>query len=74
MFTRMGVVQWSSCLWLFIGAMAGAYLGSAVLIQLQGQVLEALVGVMVLATGINAMLSPAEPKNARAQLSPLVTT
>jgi uncharacterized membrane protein YfcA len=73
MFARMGAVQWASCLWLSIGAMVGAYLGSAVLIQLPGGVVEALVGIMVLGTGINAIFSPDEPKNARAILPPLVT-
>ena len=73
MFARMGAVDWRSCLWLSIGAMVGAYLGSLVLIQLPGGVVEALVGIMVLGTGINAMLSQAEPENARARLSPLVT-
>lgn len=34
---------------------------------------EALVGVMVLGTGINAVLSGSEPKGARPRISPLVT-
>ena len=50
-----------------------AYLGSAILIQLPGGAVEALVGMMVLATGINAVLSPGEPKAQRPRLSPLVT-
>ncbi|MBT3550177.1 MAG: sulfite exporter TauE/SafE family protein [Rhodospirillaceae bacterium] len=74
MFARMGAVDWPSCLWLSIGAMAGAYLGSSVLIQLPSQVVEALVGVMVLGTGINAVLSGSEPKGARPRLSPVVTS
>jgi uncharacterized membrane protein YfcA len=73
MYARMGAVDWPSCLWLSIGAMVGAFLGSAILIQLPGGVVEALVGVMVLGTGINAMLSPAGRGDARPRLSALVT-
>ena len=73
LYARMGAVQWSMCWWLCIGAIFGAYLGSAILIQLPGGAVEALVGMMVLATGINAVLSPGEPKAQRPRLSPLVS-
>jgi uncharacterized membrane protein YfcA len=72
LYARSGAVPWAMCLWLSLGAMAGAYLGSAILIQLPAKLVEVLVGIMVLATGINAVLNPGEPAGAGARLRPVV--
>lgn len=70
LYGRQGAVRWSMGLWLGIGAMVGAYLGSAVLIRLPGVAVEAIVAILVLATGIHAVFGRASEARQRSSLAP----
>jgi uncharacterized membrane protein YfcA len=54
-YARRGSIRWSMALWLCVGAMPGAYLGAATLSIMSARWLEAIIAVLVLFSGINAL-------------------
>tara|TARA_B100000315_G_scaffold259152_1_gene313899 strand:+ start:6871 stop:7605 length:735 start_codon:yes stop_codon:yes gene_type:complete len=59
MYARNGSIQWSMAGWLGAGAIIGAFAGTMLLARLSGILVESIVGVLVLFTGLHALLAKA---------------
>lgn len=55
LYARKGSIRWSMCLWLSVGAMPGAYLGAATQSELPGWLLELLIAILVIGSGVHAL-------------------
>ena len=58
-------------LWLCLGGMPGAYLGAAMTWVTPGVILEGLIGLLVLLSGLQALRGPSGAADSVASLSPL---
>ncbi len=56
LYARKGSISWGMGLWLAAGAMPGAYLGAYTLPHLSGGALLALIGLLIVSSGINAVV------------------
>lgn len=56
LYARKGSISWGMGLWLAAGAMPGAYLGAYILPHLSGGVLMALIALLIVSSGLNAIV------------------
>ena len=54
-FSRHGSIRWSDAAWLTAGAMPGAFAGAAATSAVPAFVLELLIAVLIIASGLNAL-------------------
>ena len=59
-FARRRTIRWQQAVWLCAGAMPGAYLGAATSWIAPGYVLEILIGILVLLSGVQALRRTSE--------------
>ena len=64
-YARRGSIRWSLSGWLCAGAMPGAFLGSVTASLVPGVHLEILIAMLVVLSGANALLQPADSAVAR---------
>ncbi len=55
-YTNRGLVNWKFALWIGLGAMLGGYLGSILLTSLPEILVELIVGIILLVSGLYALL------------------
>lgn len=67
-YARRGTIRWSMSGWLCLGAMPGAYLGALTVSVLSGRLLELLIGVLIVLSGVHALLRRPEPEGSGAAL------
>ncbi|MEK7245859.1 MAG: sulfite exporter TauE/SafE family protein, partial [Pseudomonadota bacterium] len=67
---RKGSISWGMCLWLSVGAMPGAYLGAFALAHLPAFALEAIIALLIVFSGINAIVRARGRAAPRATLAP----
>jgi len=72
-YVRRGAVNWRLCLFLSLGAAFGAYAGSALLVRLSGTVIEIIVGIAVLVTGIHSLMGKHDSASERSGLGKIAT-
>jgi uncharacterized membrane protein YfcA len=65
LYARKGTISWAMSLWLALGAMPGAYLGAFVLARTPARMLEALIALLIVFSGIHAILRGANHAPAR---------
>ena len=70
-YARQNSIRWSMALWLCLGGMPGAYLGAAMTWVTPGVILEGLIGLLVLLSGLQALRGPSGAADSVASLSPL---
>ena len=56
MYARYGTINWPLVLKVCIGALPGAYLGSFILPYVSAYMLELVIGVLILASGLNSII------------------
>ena len=64
-YARRGSIRWTLSGWLCLGAMPGAFLGSVTTSLVAGVHLEILIATLIVISGANALLRPAESADAR---------
>ena len=69
-YARKGSISWGMCLWLGLGAMPGAYLGAFTLSILSARALETIIAVLIVFSGIHAIVRDQDRKAARKTLAP----
>ena len=69
-YARRGSVQWHRGLWLCLGGMPGAYFGAMITWLTPGAVLEGVIGLLVLLSGLRAWRLQVEDGGADASLAP----
>jgi len=57
MYARKGLINWTIACWAGVGAIIGAYAGSLILPLLPGYFVEGIVSVLILFTGLHALLA-----------------
>ena len=70
-YARQDSIHWSMALWLCLGGMPGAYLGAAMTWVTPGVILEGLIGLLVLLSGLQALRRPSGMAESVASLSPI---
>ena len=70
LYARKGSISWGMCLWLSVGAMPGAYFGAFALAQLPAFALEAIIALLIVFSGINAIVRARGRAAPRATLAP----
>lgn len=70
LYARKGSISWGMCLWLSLGAMPGAYLGAFTLSVLPTRAIEAIIALLIVFSGINAIVRARGRAPARATLAP----
>ena len=70
-YARQDSIHWSMALWLCLGGMPGAYLGAAMTWVTPGVILEGLIGLLVLLSGLQALRGPSGTAESVASLSPI---
>ena len=70
-YARQESIHWSMALWLCLGGMPGAYLGAAMTWVTPGVILEGLIGLLVLLSGLQALRGPSDTAESVARLSPI---
>ncbi len=58
LYSRKGSIRWSSGLWLSLGAMPGAYLGSLFIAGMPDSSIKLVIAGFVLLAGINTLIQP----------------
>ena len=71
LYGRRGLVNWRQAIWIGAGAMLGGYLGSLLLTNLPGSVVELIVGLVILVSGIYALWSKQEDPEGHPSTPPL---
>ena len=69
-FARRGSVQWSTCVWLCLGAMPGAYIGAVSVIGIPVKWLELLIATLVILAGLKSFSVPADIRRRLRHQSP----
>lgn len=70
LYARKGSISWGMGLWLSLGAMPGAYLGAFTLSVLPAFALEAIIALLIVLSGINAIVRAKGPAAPRKTLEP----
>jgi uncharacterized protein len=71
LYWRGGSIDWTSAAWLGSGATPGAFAGAVLASRLDGRALLALIGIVVMATGIRSLHHREKGKEGQRLLSPL---
>ncbi|MSO84783.1 MAG: sulfite exporter TauE/SafE family protein [Rhodospirillales bacterium] len=71
-YARKGSISWGMGLWLGLGAMPGAYFGAYTLSILSTSAIEAIIAVLIVFSGIHAIVRGQNHKPARETLAPAV--
>ncbi|OED35728.1 hypothetical protein AB833_29410 [Chromatiales bacterium (ex Bugula neritina AB1)] len=58
LYSRKGSIQWSSGIWLAVGAMPGAYLGSKFISGMPDDSVKLVIAAFVIFAGINTLIQP----------------
>ncbi|MBM3949855.1 MAG: sulfite exporter TauE/SafE family protein [Rhodospirillales bacterium] len=69
LYARKGSISWDMGLWLALGAMPGAYLGAFILPHVPGNVLLALIALLIVFSGLNAVLRAEDGASTRETLN-----
>ncbi len=71
LYARRGSIRWRMAIWLFAGAMPGAFAGAALAAGTPGIGLEFLIALLILFAGFNALRSSGEAAKRRRELAGL---
>jgi hypothetical protein len=73
-YARQNSIHWSMALWLCLGGMPGAYLGAVTTWVTPGVILEGVIGLLVLLSGVQALRRPSGTVESVVNLKPMSLT
>ena len=71
-FARHGSIQWSNVGWLCLGAVPAAFLGATALLSIPAEVVKALIAILMLTAGWDALRTRRKDTTGDVQISPAV--
>jgi uncharacterized membrane protein YfcA len=73
-YARQNSIHWSMALWLCLGGMPGAYLGAVTTWGTSGVILEGVIGLRLLLSGVQALRRPSGTVESEVNLKPMSLT